>query len=93
MGPGAVHHRPGLGQQGIVHGVDQDDLFQIWKQRHQLSLNEGFVGHGGGGAAGALTQHPQAEDAVLEAHQFGVASVGTEGGADQFIQQLFQFRG
>jgi hypothetical protein len=37
--------------------------------------------------------HPQAEDAVLEAHQFGVASVGTEGGADQFIQQLFQFRG
>ena len=65
MGPGALHHRPGLGQQGIVHGVDQDDLFQIWKQRHQLSLNEGFVGHGGGGAAGALTQHPQAEDAVL----------------------------
>ena len=65
MGPGALHHRPGLGQQGIVHGVDQDDLFQIRKQRHQLSLNEGFVGHGGGGAAGALTQHPQAEDAVL----------------------------
>ena len=70
----------------VVNGVDQNDLFQIGDERLELALDQGFVGHGGGGTAGTLAQHPQAEDAVLVAHQRHVAVVGAQGGADQFIQ-------
>ena len=89
-GPGPGHKRPGLGQQGRVNGVDQDDLLQIGEQGHELALDQGLVGHGGGGTAGALAPHPQPENTVLVAHQCHVPIVGAQGGADQCLQKLFQ---